>query len=278
MIQEILPKHFCNQYKQLQPRPDDYVLCFDKTSVLANQADGIIVCPTYSMFFGDYNYIYLFAIDDIRYFLATDSGDGAEVKAVIDGFKYTDVGTFRNLKPGYMAFAVLTAYHLYIWYRDNRLCGRCGEKTVADDGERMLRCPSCGNMIFPRINPAVIVGVTDGDRLLLTKYAGRSYANYALVAGFAEIGETLEQTVAREVMEEVGLKVKNIRYYKSQPWALSGSLLAGYYCDLDGDDTISLQEEELSVGKWVDAKDIDLADDGISLTREMIVNFKKSRL
>ena len=146
---------------------------------------------------------------------------------------------------------------------------------VHDKKERMVRCMCCNNMVFPKICPAVIIGVTDGDRILLTKYAGRTYKNYALVAGFTEIGETLEQTVEREVMEEVGLHVKNIRYYKSQPWALSGSLLAGFFCELDGDDTISLQEDELSVGKWAYADDLELEDDGISLTREMILKFKE---
>lgn len=95
-------------------------------------------------------------------------------------------------------------------------------------------------MVFPKISPAVIVAVTDNDRVLLTKYAGRTYKNYALVAGFNEAGETIEQTVRREVMEEVGLKVKNLKYYKSQPWGLSGSLLSGFFCELDGDDKITL--------------------------------------
>ena len=78
----------------------------------------------------------------------------------------------------------------------------------------MLVCEACGNTEFPKICPAVIVGVTDHNRILMSKYAGRTYKKYALLAGFSEIGETVEQTVAREVMEEVGLKVKNIRYYK----------------------------------------------------------------
>ena len=133
-------------------------------------------------------------------------------------------------------------------------------------------------MIYPKICPAVIVAVTDHDRILLTKYAGRTYRNYALIAGFNEVGETLEQTVKREVMEETGLKVKNIRYYKSQPWGLSGSILSGFYCELDGDDTITLQEEELSLGKWVKAEELSLEDDGISLTREMILKFREDCL
>ena len=82
----------------------------------------------------------------------------------------------------------------------------------------MLYCEKCGSRVYPRINPAVIIAVTKGSKLLMTKYAGRTYTRYALVAGFTEIGETLEQTVAREVMEETGIRVKNLRYYKSQPW------------------------------------------------------------
>ena len=87
-------------------------------------------------------------------------------------------------------------------------------------------------MVFPVIAPAVIVGVTNGEQLLMTKYKGRDIPFYALIAGFTEIGETLEECVAREVMEEAGLRVKNIRYYKSQPWAIVDDLLAGFYCDV----------------------------------------------
>ena len=115
-------------------------------------------------------------------------------------------------------FLAHTAYQLARWYRDNAYCGRCGKKTRLDDTERAIRC-ECGNLVYPRIIPAVIVGITNGDKILVTKYK-TGFAHFALVAGFTEIGETLEQTVAREAMEETGLKVKNIRYYKSQPWGI----------------------------------------------------------
>ena len=86
-------------------------------------------------------------------------------------------------------------------------------------------------MIFPKIAPAVIVALTHGNKILLTKYAAtRDYKKYALIAGFVEIGETVEETVEREVMEEVGLKVKNLRYYKSQPWGYDSNVLMGYFC------------------------------------------------
>ena len=141
----------------------------------------------------------------------------------------------------------------------------------------MLRCPVCGDMIFPRISPAVIVAITDGDRLLMSKYAGRGFTRYALIAGYTEIGETMEQTVTREVMEEVGLRVKNIRYYKSQPWGIDGNVLMGFYCDLDGDDTIHLDEKELALAEWHYRGALPAKDDGLTLTREMIRVFDEGR-
>jgi NAD+ diphosphatase len=141
----------------------------------------------------------------------------------------------------------------------------------------MLRCPNCGNLIFPRISPAVIIGVTNGEKLLMSKYAGRAYTRYALIAGFTEIGETLEETVKREVMEEVGLHVKNIRYYKSQPWGRDGGVLMGFFCDLDGSDEIHLDEKELALAEWHERSALPAEDDGISLTREMMRVFEEGR-
>lgn len=111
---------------------------------------------------------------------------------------------------------------------------------LPDEKERMLRCPSCGHLIFPTIAPAVIVGVTDGNRIILTTYAAREYKRYALIAGFTEIGETVEETVRREVMEEVGIPVKNIRYYKSQPWGFDSNLLMGFFCQADRKSQMSM--------------------------------------
>ena len=105
--------------------------------------------------------------------------------------------------------------------------------------ERALFCKECSNTVYPRINPAVIVGVTKEDCLLITRYR-TGYAHNALVAGFTEIGETLEQTVAREVMEETGVKVKNIRYYKSQPWGMAQDVLMGFFCEAEGDAVIKM--------------------------------------
>lgn len=173
--------------------------------------------------------------------------------------------------------AASTAWHLYVWYRDNRFCGRCSQPLLHDERQRMLCCPACGNAVFPKIAPAVIVGVVHGNKLLMTKYANRDYKRYALIAGFTEIGETAEQTVAREVLEEAGVRVKNICYYKCQPWGFDSNLLLGYFAQLDGDEEITMDSEELSVAEWVSREEIEVEQDDrleLSLTHEMMMFFK----
>ena len=116
----------------------------------------------------------------------------------------------------------------------------------------------------------MIVAITNGDKILLSKYEGRGLKQYALIAGFAEIGETIEETVHREVKEETGLNVKNLVYYKSQPWSLSQTLLFGFFCEVDGDDTIHMDQNELKYAAWHKTSDTFDLPDTASLTAEMI--------
>ena len=116
-----------------------------------------------------------------------------------------------------------------------------------------------------------------GEELLLTRYRV-GYRHNALVAGFTEIGETAEETVAREVMEETGLRVRNIRYYKSQPWGIANDLLLGYYCEADGDTAIRMDEGELRLAQWVRREEIQLQPDDFSLTNEMMLMFKNGTI
>ena len=163
------------------------------------------------------------------------------------------------------------------WYRSRRFCGRCGASMVHSTEERMMQCPECGLMEYPKISPAVIIGLVHGNKILMSKYAGRAYKNYALLAGFSEIGESVEETVRREVMEEVGLKVGKLHYYKSQPWGFDSNLLMGFFCDLAEEGEIRLEEEELSLAEWVDYRDVPDDPEGLSLTREMMTYFRKQR-
>ena len=276
MLQDMAAGRLENEFRNIAANPEETVLCFQQNQVLLRRsADGSLVLPTLSQM-ADWETAaaprYVFRLQGENYFLWTDAAPAAP-----DGFAYESVRQLRQLKSKEICYAVMTGWHLYNWYRNNRLCGCCGTPTEHDTKERMLRCPGCGNLIFPRISPAVIVAVTNGDKLLLSKYAGRAYTRYALLAGYTEIGETLEQTVHREVMEEVGLRVKNLRYYKSQPWGVDGNVLMGFYCDVEGDDTIHIDENELSMAEWYPRDNLPAQDDGISLTREMIRVFGEGK-
>ena len=141
-----------------------------------------------------------------------------------------------------------------------------------------MLCPSCGRHEYPVLMPAVIVGVTNGDKLLLSKYEGRNFKLHALIAGFAEIGETIEETVHREVMEEVGIRVKNLRYYKSQPWSFTDTLLMGFFCELDGEDGITLDTDELAMAEWFEREQMPVEAEDLSLTNEMMMAFKHGKM
>lgn len=274
MIQDIAPHHLYNAYKPRPPRGDSYILYFEKRACLLRRTETGIGFPTFAeteqLKYDFYEHcIYLFSVDDDSYYLTFNP----EI-CLLDGYRLEGVELFRTAEPQCAAFAGLTGLHLDNWYKNHQYCGKCGEKTIPDRKERMMRCPKCGNMEFPVICPATIIAVTDRNRILLSKYAGRTYKRYALLAGYTEIGETAEETVRREVMEEVGLKVKNIRYYKSQPWGLSGTLLMGFYCELDGSDEIHLDKEELALAEWFEREEIPVEPMHDTLTNEMIIHFK----
>lgn len=275
MIQDIAPYRYRNEYSQQEPKDTDYVMCFREGNALVKYAETGIAFPT----FAEVQEInpevykharYLFAIDEMKFFLV-------ELKCIPTGFKWMPKVQFRYVTPAHFAFAGITAYQLDQWYQSHRFCGRCGAGMKHSEKERMVYCEECHQMEYPKISPAVIIGVTDGNRLLLTKYANRAHKNYALVAGFAEIGETIEETVQREVMEEVGLKVKRVTYYKSQPWSFTDTLLFGFYAEVDGACDLVVDREELACAEWFEREKIPVNERTVSLTNEMILQFKHGR-
>ena len=284
MIQDIAPHKMDNQFRQgMRPDALSPVLMFTgkrMEHILVHISQGHISFPTMAEMPERLTYTYLFTMDDRAFFMALEEEpDPSEISqdlVAVDS---------RALRPEYylgdenrhLIFAAYTAGQLARWYHDNRYCGTCGHMTVHSKTERAICCPNCGRTIYPRILPAVIIGVTDGDRILMTKYAGRRIPFYALVAGFNEIGETLEETVSREVMEEVGLKVKNIRYYKSQPWGIVDDLLAGFYCDVDVSTEITLDRNELKEAVWVERGNVEGQPHDLSLTNEMMVVFREGK-
>lgn len=276
MIQDIAPHKFYNPYcPDAAPAEDSFVMIFKNGEILTAEGENGYCFPTAGELpkaLSD-QLTYLFRVDEESYFLLPMSDEEPDLSMLTERYSFLNVRALNDDGAGrYRAFAAHTAKHLMDWYRDTRFCGRCGTKTVHSEKERARVCPSCGYTMYPRIMPAVIVGVRNGDRLLITKY-NRGFAHNALIAGFTEIGETLEETVAREVMEEAGVKVKNITYYKSQPWGTANDLLAGFYCDVDGDDTVHMDNEELKYAQWLKADEIMFQPGNVSLTNEMMKKF-----
>ncbi|MGN1281329.1 MAG: NAD(+) diphosphatase [Succinivibrio sp.] len=272
MIQDIAPHVFHNEYSlKRKAKPTDYVFVFDANNILIC-GDGVntpLSLPEASHFNSD-DLLYLFSIDETAYYLYV-----SEIQCTLDGYEYLTKRVLRSDNPRLVCFAAFTAYQLYNWYSTNRYCGRCGTLTEHSDTERALICPHCSNTIYPKIAPAVIVGVTDGDRVVITRYKDRIYKGIALIAGFCEIGETPEMTAIREVKEEVGLSIKDLEYVGSQPWGIDSNLLIGFTAKLDGDSTIVRDQNELSEALWVKRSDLELPDSDISLTRTLIIKLKK---
>ena len=279
MIQDIKPHIYHNEYKPVPPEKNSYILTYEKGRILLprQEREEDIFFPQFQNLEdkaeGIYeHYIYLFSVDSDHFYLIPD----LDVSLLPD-FEFQDIRTLRTAQPQHLAFAGITGYQLFDWYSKRRFCGCCGKPMIHSKKERMMECPDCNNHEYPVLCPAVIVGITNGDKIILSKYEGRRFKRYALIAGFAEIGETIEETVHREVMEEVGLKVKNLRYYKSQPWSFSGTLLFGFFCDVDGDDILTVDHEELSMAQWVERDKIPDQGNNISLTKEMMLAFRDGK-
>ena len=257
-----------------------FVFSYDKPKTVA-VTDGahFYALPEWAGIF--YYAEYLFSIDDKPYFGLVETTSALletqykKPEEMFPEIEFKKLSSYRKDPDRVLVYALETAWNLFAWYRDNRLCGRCGEILVHDSKIRSLSCKRCGNTVYPRIMPAVIVGAIHDDSILMTRYAGREYKGHALIAGFCEIGESCEDTVRREVMEECGLKVNNIRYFGSQPWGFDSNLLMGYFCDVIGELKITLDETELSSARFIPRAEIDDEPDHLSLTREMILAFKE---
>ena len=144
--------------------------------------------------------------------------------------------------------------------------------------ERAMVCPQCGNTVYPRISPAVIVLIHSGDRILLAQ--GKHYAGsfYSLIAGYLEIGESLEQAVCREALEEAGVHVHDLRYFGNQPWPFTDTQMVGFFAEGDPDEPIVLQEEELADARWFRVGELPETASGISIASAMITAWKNGFL
>ena len=151
----------------------------------------------------------------------------------------------------------------------HRFCGRCGAETVAEPGERALACPRCKLTQYPRVTPAVIVLVRKGDQALLARSGKFPVPFFSTLAGFVEPGESLEQTIAREIREEVGVDVTNVRYFGSQPWPFPHQLMIGFTAEHAAGE-IAIDGNEIAEARWFDASELPLVPPTVSIARALI--------
>ncbi|HEY5585326.1 MAG TPA: NAD(+) diphosphatase, partial [Ruminiclostridium sp.] len=164
------------------------------------------------------------------------------------------------------------AFQIVSWDQTNQFCGRCGSSTQPQPSERAKICPKCGFISYPRICPATITAIFKDDKILLAHAAAFKGNLYSLIAGFLEPGETLEECVKREIMEEVSLKVKNIKYFGSQPWPFPNSMMIGFTAEYESGE-ITVDGVEISEAGWFGVDNLPELPFEMSIARKIINSY-----
>lgn len=224
---------------------------------LAPSAEQLGVAPLRTLYLGTF--------EEIPCFAAEAPADAADPEGL----------AFRPLRPLYdvmeedLFHLAGKAIQMIAWDGTHQFCGRCGTQTVLSQIERSRECPECGLVSYPRLAPAVITAILKDKQILLAH--ARHFQNnmYGLIAGFVEPGETLEDCVKREIMEEVGIKVNNIRYFSSQQWPFPHSLMVGFVADYESGE-INVDGEEIAHAAWFDPDNLPNIPPKVSIARKII--------
>jgi NAD+ diphosphatase len=186
-----------------------------------------------------------------------------------DGFAFRDMRSLYGALDEDLYLLAGRAMQIVAWDQTHQFCGRCGHATEYLATERGKKCPVCGFTSFPRLSPATITAVLKDDQILLTHYAVSRSNMYTIIAGFVEPGETLEECVRREVAEEAGVRVKNIRYFSSQPWPFPNSLMIGFIADYESGEPRA-DGVEIAQAGWFSADNMPDVPPRLSIAREII--------
>ena len=277
MIQQIFPHQFDNTYLADQTiGENDFILHFNGNSLLWKTSGDEFEMPQKNDFpeiSDKTRSTFLFTFNDVPCFLIWD-----ELETNNPQFIYKEIDFFRTIRQQELAWVSLVGFQLKDWYSQNKFCGKCGTGTEKKPDERALICPNCHTVVFPKISPAVIVAIICKDKILLARNSNFRGNWYSLIAGYADIGESLEETLVREVKEEVGLDIRNIRYYDSQPWPLSGSMMIGFVAEADENQPISIDGQEISEAAWFQKGNLPKHPSTISIAGEMIEKFEQGEL
>lgn len=186
-----------------------------------------------------------------------------------EGMDFIDLRSLFGLLDEDLFLLAGKAFQIVSWDQTHQFCGRCGSPTQEQPGERAKICPRCGFISYPRICPAVITAILKEDKILLAHAKAFKGDMHSLVAGFLEPGETLEQCVQREIMEEVGLNVKNIKYFGSQPWPFPNSMMIGFTAEYESGE-IAIDGVEIAKAGWFGVDNLPELPTEVSIARKII--------
>lgn len=277
MLHEITPHSFSNKFLPLESIGEEDFIFYYKGNTFLLKVDGNDFELPRKRDFQEISEttekLFLFLLDETPCFLVTD-----ELKVDDPVFVYKEISFFRTIKQQEIAWVSITGYHLANWYSHNKFCGNCGSRTHQKPDERAIICPECKTVVYPKISPAVIVAIISNDKILLARNAAFPGKWFSLLAGYVDIGESLEEALKREVKEEVGLDIDNIRYYKSQPWPFSGSLMIGFIAEADESQPIIPDEKEITEAAWFTRGNLPEHPLQLSIAGEMIEKFENGEL
>lgn len=241
-----------------------FLVCGENVVLLRASGDGVEQLPTEA---------------DLRT-LGIENVNGFEIDADLtgialpklketSGFEAVGLRTLWSRLDARLFALAGRANQLVHFASTNAFCGRCGTKTERHPKERAFRCPQCGLVAYPRISPAIITLIRRGDEALLANSGRFPIPMFSTLAGFAEVGESLEETLAREVHEEVGIRVKNVRYFGSQPWPFPHSLMVGFTADYDSGEIV-VDGEEIKEARFFKATELPMIPPKASIARALI--------
>lgn len=270
---------YMNNFKQLIKPPDNFagdkeILVYHEMEILVQKNSEKYKLPSYNLITSHYSFdnppAALGIMDGVFYSIhhvdePKDIPENTELLNVRHLFGSSDENLFHLAGFG---------RHIADWESSFRYCGRCGTLTGNHPKERAKLCPKCGLISYPRISPAMICAVTRGDEILLARGNRFTIPVYSVLAGFVEPGESLEETVSREIMEETRISVKNIKYFGNQPWPFSSSLMLAFTAEYDGGDIIIDDDEIIDAG-WYKADNLPMLPSPYSIARRLIADFEK---
>jgi NAD+ diphosphatase len=189
--------------------------------------------------------------------------------AVANGHRFANLRSLFATMPWEPLAIALRANQLLEWDRTHKHCGACGTATVREATERARRCPACGLSAYPRISPAMMCLVTHGKEILLARNVNFPAGRYSALAGFLEAGESIEDAVHREVREEVGVQVKNLRYFASQSWPFPNSLMISFAAEYAGGE-LKPNGHEIAEAAWFTPENLPQLPPRVSIARALI--------